>query len=95
VYTDIPYPLESESYIKELILNHSNTFWQPVASCKMGAIEDETTVVTPRLKVKGLSNLRVVDASVIPEAPSGHINAVVTMIAEKACDMIITDIYGQ
>ena len=50
---------------------------------------DDTAVVDENLKVKGLQNLRVVDASVMPEIPSANLNAPTLMIAEKASEIII------
>ena len=45
-------------------------------------------VVDENLKVKGIQNLRIVDASVMPEIPSANLNAPTLMIAEKAADII-------
>ena len=50
---------------------------------------DNTAVVDEKLKVHGLQNIRVADASVMPEITSGNLNAPTLMIAERAADFII------
>jgi choline dehydrogenase len=59
----------------------------PVGTCAMGASPD--AVLDPQLRVRGISGLRVVDASVMPMVPGANTNAAVVMIAEKAADLIL------
>ena len=58
------------------------TVFHPTSTCSMGAVVDE------RLRLKGISSLRIVDASVMPAVPSGNINAAVIAVAEKAADLV-------
>jgi 4-pyridoxate dehydrogenase len=78
----------SDAALDEHIRNTAITLHHPLGTCRMGRETDEMAVVDPQLRVRGVEQLRVVDASVMPDLISGNINAPVMMIAEKAADMI-------
>lgn len=72
--------------LAESIRTHSQTLYHPVGTCKMGG--DRLAVVDAQLRVHGISNLHVVDASIMPTIVNANTNAPTIMIAEKAADMI-------
>jgi choline dehydrogenase len=63
-----------------------STYYHPVGTCKIGS--DALSVVDPQLRVHGIANLRVTDASVMPSIISGNTNATVLAIAERAASLI-------
>ena len=66
------------------------TAYHPVGTCRMGPRTNEQTVVDTELKVVGLDNVRVADASVMPEIVAGNTNAPTMMIAARAADHILS-----
>ncbi|MBV9759866.1 MAG: GMC family oxidoreductase N-terminal domain-containing protein, partial [Acidobacteriaceae bacterium] len=80
--SDILTDQEIESYCRAT----ADTSYHPVGTCKMGS--NPMAVVDSELRVHGLNGLRVVDASIMPDIPSGNTCAPVLMIAEKAADLI-------
>ncbi|MBO0676295.1 GMC family oxidoreductase N-terminal domain-containing protein [Mycolicibacterium sp. S2-37] len=65
-----------------------NTVYHPAATARMGAANDPMAVLDPQLRVKGVSRLRVVDASAMPKLPAVNPNITVMTMAEKCADLI-------
>jgi len=92
-YTASPYRpepgIESEADLKEFCREYAYTIFHPVGTCKMGT--DSRAVVDAKLRVHGILNLRIADASIMPTLVSGNTNAPTVMIGEKASMMILED----
>jgi choline dehydrogenase len=78
--------VQSDEEIADFIREYATTVYHPVGTCKMGS--DTRAVVDSELRVRGVRNLRVVDASIMPTLVRGHTNAAAIMIAEKAADLM-------
>ena len=79
----------SDADLLAYVRKAGSTIYHPTCTCIMGPGPD--AVVSPRLKVHGAENLRVVDGSVMPRLISANTNAAIIMIGEKAADMILED----
>jgi choline dehydrogenase len=79
--------VESDDKILEYIRNTGDPVHHLAGSCKMG--NDELAVVDEKLRVRGIENLRIADASIMPEIVSGNTHAACVMIGEKAADLLL------
>lgn len=79
--------VKTDAQILDFVRATSETEFHPSCTCRMG--HDAMAVTGPDLKVHGIENLRVIDASVMPAVISANLNATVMMIAEKAADIIL------
>ena len=75
----------SDDLLEDLALHYAWTVYHPTSTCRIGSVVDE------RLRVAGVSGLRVADASVMPDVVSGNTNAACIMIGEKGAEMIAAD----
>jgi choline dehydrogenase len=91
VRKDMLYFVENgnDEQLEKDIRNRADTQYHPCGTCKMGSKSDVMAVVDSQLRVHGIENLRVVDASIMPKIISGNTNAPTIMIGEKAADMIL------
>ena len=84
----VNYKLYSDQYLRCMAQTLTLPIYHTIGTCKMGQKGDRTAVVDLDLKVKGVTGLRVVDASVIPNQISGNTNIPVIAIAEKIADQM-------
>jgi choline dehydrogenase-like flavoprotein len=103
-------PLLNRENILKQAKQVAESIYHPVGTCKMGnfrsqtndhefqrcdANEDDLSVVDPLLRVHGISNLRVADASIMPQITSGNTNAPSIMIGEKCAELILNGHAGE
>jgi choline dehydrogenase len=81
--------LQSDALLLRAAGDLATTIFHPVGTCKMGS--DAMAVVDDRLRVRGISGLRVIDASIMPRITSGNTNAPTVLIAEKGAAFIAQD----
>ena len=79
---------KSEQQLDAFIRRYAESAYHPCGTCRMGKSGHKETVVNPQALVEGVSNLRVIDASVMPSIISGNLNATVIMMAERCADLI-------
>ncbi len=79
--------VRTDAQIEAFCRAKAETIYHPVGTCRMG--DDADAVVDAQLRVRGVSGLRVVDASVMPKLIGGNTNAPTIMIAERAADLIL------
>jgi choline dehydrogenase len=79
--------LQSDAELLDWVRNNAETTYHPVGTCRMGS--DPMAVVDRELRVHGIENLRVADASIMPTLTSGNTNAPSIMIGEKCAEMVL------
>ena len=79
--------VESDEGLVDFVTRNAETTYHPVGTCRMGS--DAAAVVDDNLRVRGISGLRVADASIMPTLTSGNTNAPSIMIGEKAARMVL------
>ena len=82
--------LNTDEELLDWVRNNAETTYHPVGTCKMG--NDPMAVVDNELKVHGIKQLRIADASIMPTLTSGNTNSRFIMIGEKCAAMVLRDV---
>ena len=81
--------LADDTAVDQWVRENVETAYHPSCTCPMGSDEDSMAVLDEECRVRGVSNLRVVDSSSFPTIPNGNLNAPTIMLAERAADLIL------
>ena len=81
--------VQSDEDILQWVRDTATTIYHPTGTCRMG--QDDKAVVDERLRVRGITGLRIADCSIMPQIVSGNTNAPAIMIGEKTADMVLED----
>jgi choline dehydrogenase-like flavoprotein len=80
--------VKTDEEIADYVSKTHNTVYHPAGSCRMGAVDDDMSPLDPQLRVKGVTGLRVVDGSVMPQLVAVNPNITTMLIGERAADLI-------
>jgi choline dehydrogenase-like flavoprotein len=81
--------IESAHALREYVRGHTSTTCQPIGTCRMGL--GSTAVVEPSLRVRGIENLWIADASIMPDHASANFNAVCMMVGTKLGKQLVAE----
>ena len=80
--------VQTDDEIDAFVRATALTAHHPLGTCKMGSDDDETAVVNPECRVRGVDGLRVIDGSILPDMVGGNINAPIIAMAERMSDIL-------
>ncbi len=80
---------QSDAALDDFVRDHVESAYHPCGTCRMGAVDDVSSVVDPNCRVIGTHGLRVVDSSIFPTITNGNTNAPSIMVGERAADLIL------
>ena len=83
--------VQTDEEITEYIRKTHNTVYHPAGTVRMGAADDAMSPLDPQLRVKGVTGLRVADASVMPELTTVNPNITTMMIGERCAELVRQD----